>query len=53
MLINKKLNPIGTELFIKGRKLNISLAFITILRCAKKIVYRLWIMNYQKDYESI
>ena len=26
---NKKLNPIVTELFIRGRKLNISLAFIT------------------------
>ena len=26
---NKKLNPIVTELFIKGRKLNISLVFIT------------------------
>ena len=29
MLSNKKLNPIVTELSIKGRKLNISLAFIT------------------------
>ena len=29
MLSNKKLNPIVTELFIKGRKLNISLVFIT------------------------
>ena len=29
MLSNKKLNPIITELFIKGRKLNISLVFIT------------------------
>ena len=28
MLSNKKLNPIGTELFIRGKKLNISLAFI-------------------------
>ena len=26
---NKKLNPIVTELFIRGRKLNISLVFIT------------------------
>ena len=26
---NKKLNPIVTELFIKGRKLNISITFIT------------------------
>ena len=29
MLSNKKLNPILTELFIRGRKLIISLAFIT------------------------
>ena len=29
MLSNKKLNPIITELFIRGRKLNISLFFIT------------------------
>ena len=29
LLRNKKLNPIVTELFISGRKLNISLNFIT------------------------
>ena len=29
MLSNKTLNPILTELFIRGRKLNISLVFIT------------------------
>ena len=29
MLRNKNLNPIVTELFIRGRKLNISLVFIT------------------------
>ena len=29
MLSNKKFNPIATELFIRGRKLNISLVFIT------------------------
>ena len=29
MISNKKLNSIVTELFIRGRKLNISLAFIT------------------------
>ena len=29
MLINKKLNLVVTELFIRGRKLNISLVFIT------------------------
>ena len=29
MLSNKKLNPVVTELFVRGRKLNISLVFIT------------------------
>ena len=29
MINNKKLNPIFTELFIRGRKLNICLVFIT------------------------
>ena len=29
MLSNKKLNPTVPELFIRGRKLNISLVFIT------------------------
>ena len=29
MINNKKLNPMATELFIRGRKLNISIGFIT------------------------
>ena len=29
MITNKKLNPIATELFIRGTKLNNSLVFIT------------------------
>ena len=29
MIYNKKLNSIVTELFIRGKKLNISLVFIT------------------------
>ena len=29
MINNEKLNPIVTEMFIRGRKLNISLVFIT------------------------
>ena len=33
MLSNEKLNPIVTELFIRGRKLNISIAFL----CPKKL----------------
>ena len=35
MLNNKKLNPIVTELFIRGRKLNISL-YTILFCCAKK-----------------
>ena len=31
MLSNEKLNPIVTELFIRGRNLNISLVFITYI----------------------
>ena len=30
MINNKTLNPIVTELFIRGRKLNISIIFITL-----------------------
>ena len=29
MITNKKLNPVVTELFIRGRKLNILIVFIT------------------------
>ena len=29
MISNKNLNPVVTELFIRGRKLNISIVFIT------------------------
>ena len=36
MLSNEKLNPIVTELFIRGRKLSISLVFITNSYFAKK-----------------
>ena len=40
MLSNKKAKPIVTELFIRGRKLNISLAFYTTLFCFTKLLYR-------------
>ena len=36
MINNKKLNSIVTELFIRGRKPNISLAFITIILSSSK-----------------
>ena len=38
MLTNKKSNPIVTELFIRGRKLNISLVFYTTLFCFTKLL---------------
>ena len=31
MLINEKLNPIVTELFIRGRNLNICLVFVNLV----------------------
>ena len=39
MINNNKLNPIVTELFIRGRKLNISIAFLRnlILKCQKTL----------------
>ena len=39
MINNKKLNPVVTELFIRGRKLNICIVFIThcILNCQKML----------------
>ena len=38
MLSNKKLNPIVTELFIRGRKLNISLVFIYLISLFQNIL---------------
>ena len=35
MINNKTFNPIITELFIKGRKLNISIVFITYIKVPK------------------
>ena len=40
MFSNKKANPIVTELFIRGRKQNISLVFYTTLFCFTKLLYR-------------
>ena len=39
MINNKKLNPVGIELFLRGTKLNISIVFITqpILKWQKKL----------------
>ena len=45
-MLNKILNPIITELFIRGRKLNISLAFITQSHFAVPKDIRLNSMHY-------
>ena len=39
MINNKKLNPLVTELFIRGRKLNISIVLLLnhILKCHKML----------------
>ena len=39
MINNKKLNPVLTELFIRGRKLNISIILLHnhALKCQKKL----------------
>ena len=39
MINNNKLNPVVTELFIRGRELNISIVFIMqfILKCQKML----------------
>ena len=39
MINNKKVNPVVTKLFIRLRKLNISIVFITqfILKCQKML----------------
>ena len=36
MLSNKEFNPIVPELFIRSRRLNISLVFIVLFCCTKK-----------------
>ena len=47
MLSNKILYPVVTELFIRGRKLNISLFYYTVLFCcAKKYYNRLYTLFY-------
>ena len=39
MLTNKTLNPIVTELFMRGRKLNISCFYYMMLFCCSKKYY--------------
>ena len=46
LVSNKKLNPIVTELFIRGRKLNIALTFITQFYFAVSKNIRLNSMHY-------
>ena len=48
MLSNKKLNPIVTELFISGKKLNIFLVFITQYYFAVRKIVRLSTISLSK-----
>ena len=45
IVCHKKLNPIVPELFIRGRKLNISLDFITLFLCCTK--------NYETKFYTV
>ena len=45
MLSNSKLNSIVTKLFIRGRKLNISLVFIT--QCYFTVSTKLYLITHQ------
>ena len=51
MLNNKKLNPIVTELFIRGRELNVSFVFITqsYFAVPKKYQTRLYALSYYEN----
>ena len=54
MLNNVKLNPIVTELFIRGRKLNISLVYIThFFFYAKKCQTKFYPLFHYKNYRQI
>ena len=55
MFSNKKLNPIVTELFIRGRKLNISLVFITqsYFAVPKKILIKFFALFYWENSKQM
>ena len=46
ILSNKKLNPIVTELFVRGRKLNIYLVFMALLYFAVPRCIRINFLHY-------
>ena len=50
---NKKLNPIVTELFISGRKLNISFVFITQSYVAVPKNVRLWEFQANENFNKL
>ena len=54
MINNKKLNPIVTELFIRGRKLNISVVFITQLysKVPKGVRYKFYTFFYYENFKQ-
>ena len=51
MINNKKLNPVVTELLIRGRKLNISFAFITQSYFKVPKLYTFFIMKISNKKE--
>ena len=51
MINNKKLNPVVTELFISGRKLNISIVFTT--QSSFKVSTEVRLNNTQKQLQQI
>ena len=56
MLSNKKLNPIVTELFIRGRKLNISIVSITkfYFCCSEKYQTKFYkLFHYENSEQKI
>ena len=49
MLSNKKFHPIVTEIFIRDRKLNISLKFYTLLYCTKRYYGKFYTLVYYEN----
>ena len=54
MLSNKKYNPIVNDLFIRGRKLSISLVFLAVLfYCAKKYQTKVYALFYYENSKQM
>ena len=55
MISNEKLNPIITELFVRGRKLNISLVFITqsYFKVPILLTFSLWKFLIKENFSKL